>query len=553
MRFATRTLLAAFALVLWTGTASAQNDVTFQVNMQSFINSCQFDPTGTPPADTVFVRGSFNGFDKSLPLTDDNSDGVFTGTASLAEGAIDYKFNTSNEAVLGWENDVNDGGPNGNRDYTVVAGAQTIPVATYNKPVEDKCGTVDKTYDLTFVVDMSTAIGRGDLDPDTETVAVAGSFTDWGNGAVALQPESDNPNLYSGTVEDVVLAVPGGFEFKFIIRTPDGASGFTDQYENPSSAVSPTRNGNRLFSLTGDEDADADGTLQAEYDNDGDIETFVRFGDASRLLTAAATVTYVVDLRPAFYAFADSSSIPGGITDAADLDDAYINGPLFGESDGVTEDWATWTTDGLGEARKLTFNSADTTASIVVNYSEGAYTVLTGKLSVGGADNEAGMGTNKTVTITEGTQTIDLIFGAQIQADGSFVDDAGGFDDYDPYILIDNTVTPPTASVVRRGGSSDVVVGIEDGPAIAGLAIGAAYPNPTRGLAKLDLQLDRALDLRVALYDVVGRQVATLADGPVAAGETTLELAVDGLAPGVYLLRVEADGQAVVRRMTVLR
>ena len=558
MQFATRTLLAAFALVLWAGSASAQNDVTFQVDLQPYIDTCQFDPSGTPPQDSVFVRGSFNDFSKANPLADADGDGVYTGVVSLPEGGITYKFYTNNESMLGWENDVTDNGTN-DRDYTVTAGAQTIASVQFNKgnPV-DNCSAVEETYELTFVVDMTTPIGRGDLDTSTDRVVVAGGFTSWTTTPLVLSPESDDPNVYSGTLT-TDLTVPSDQEFKFVIQSPNGSGGFTDAYESPNGAVTPLKGGNRLIRITGDEEEDATtGNRFVEYDNDDDPTTLVTFGDApsDALLTAEATVTFVVDLRPAFYAFADSSRLPGEITDAELLDDVYVNGPIFGESEGVMEDWAGWTADALGEARKLTYNSADTTASITLTYPAGAYNLLAGKLSVGGADNEGGFAGDKQVSITEGTQTIDLIFGAQIQSDGTYQDesgDNGSFNTYDPYILIDNNAVPPTATVVRRGGEDDVALPGETGPTIAGLEVSAPYPNPVRGRAELDLELDRALDLTVAVYDVVGRRVATLVDGPALAGTTTVGVDVTGLAPGVYLLRVEADGQAVTRRMTVLR
>ena len=66
MRFATRTLLAALGVVLWAGPASAQNDVTFQVNLEPFKATCNFDAS----TDKVYVRGSFNSFGETDELTD---------------------------------------------------------------------------------------------------------------------------------------------------------------------------------------------------------------------------------------------------------------------------------------------------------------------------------------------------------------------------------------------------------------------------------------------------------------------------------------------------
>ena len=122
--------LAAFALVLWSGSAAAQNDVTFQVNIQPYITSCQFDPA----TETVVVRGTINDWSgNDNALADADGDGVYVGTFSLPEGPIEYKFVSTGD--LGFEDNT------GNRQYTVVPGPQTIPVADFadGDPV-DECG-----------------------------------------------------------------------------------------------------------------------------------------------------------------------------------------------------------------------------------------------------------------------------------------------------------------------------------------------------------------------------------------------------------------------------
>ena len=55
--------------------------------------------------------------------------------------------------------------------------------------------------------------------------------------------------------------------------------------------------------------------------------------------------------------------------------------------------------------------------------------------------------------------------------------------------------------------------------------------------------LPAAARVRVSLVDVLGREVAVLADGPREAGPH--EVAIDGAAlrPGVYVARVWVDGQ----------
>ena len=84
--------------------------------------------------------------------------------------------------------------------------------------------------------------------------------------------------------------------------------------------------------------------------------------------------------------------------------------------------------------------------------------------------------------------------------------------------------------------------------------LGAVYPNPAPGAARVDLAVAEAQTVRVELYDALGRRVAVVFDGPVAA-RTTVPVAVASgtLAAGTYVLRVVGETFADTRRLTVVR
>lgn len=78
-------------------------------------------------------------------------------------------------------------------------------------------------------------------------------------------------------------------------------------------------------------------------------------------------------------------------------------------------------------------------------------------------------------------------------------------------------------------------------------------PNPTRGTSTVRLTLGAPAAVAADVLDVLGRTVARLHDGPLAAG--THALRVDGaqLPAGVYVVRVTAGDAATTRRLTVVR
>ncbi|WP_420456279.1 PQQ-dependent sugar dehydrogenase [Rubrivirga sp.] len=81
----------------------------------------------------------------------------------------------------------------------------------------------------------------------------------------------------------------------------------------------------------------------------------------------------------------------------------------------------------------------------------------------------------------------------------------------------------------------------------------AVVPNPLRQSGALEVTLDAPRSARVRLIDVLGRTVATVWDGPLAAGTHRLGVEAGKLAPGVYLAVVEAGGARMVRSLTVAR
>lgn len=80
-----------------------------------------------------------------------------------------------------------------------------------------------------------------------------------------------------------------------------------------------------------------------------------------------------------------------------------------------------------------------------------------------------------------------------------------------------------------------------------------AYPNPARGEATLRYRLPGEAHVRLALYDLLGREVLRLADGPHAAGTHTAGFDGGRLSSGVYLYRLEVDGEVRVGRLTFVR
>ena len=81
----------------------------------------------------------------------------------------------------------------------------------------------------------------------------------------------------------------------------------------------------------------------------------------------------------------------------------------------------------------------------------------------------------------------------------------------------------------------------------------AAWPNPTAGTATVSLTLNAPGDARVAVFDALGRRVAVLHDGSLAAGEHAFPIGAGRLAPGLYVVRAVTAVGAASQTLSVTR
>ena len=85
------------------------------------------------------------------------------------------------------------------------------------------------------------------------------------------------------------------------------------------------------------------------------------------------------------------------------------------------------------------------------------------------------------------------------------------------------------------------------------LTLEAPYPNPTAGRASVRLGLPEPVSATITVVDALGRTVIRRTEPTATPGWHVLPLPTDGLASGVYVLRLVAGEQVRVQRLTVVR
>ena len=89
-------------------------------------------------------------------------------------------------------------------------------------------------------------------------------------------------------------------------------------------------------------------------------------------------------------------------------------------------------------------------------------------------------------------------------------------------------------------------------------ALAQNYPNPFNPSTIISYSVSAKSTVRLAVYDLLGREVALLVNGQQPQGEYAISFDGSGLASGVYLCRLSVTGEAgtafeSTRRMLLLR
>jgi len=84
-------------------------------------------------------------------------------------------------------------------------------------------------------------------------------------------------------------------------------------------------------------------------------------------------------------------------------------------------------------------------------------------------------------------------------------------------------------------------------------SISSVSPNPVSDEATVSVAVQEAQDVRVSVYNVLGRRIARLHDGPVAANDPATLRVGSNLQSGVYFLRIEGESFSETRKFVRVR
>lgn len=183
---------------------------------------------------------------------------------------------------------------------------------------------------------------------------------------------------------------------------------------------------------------------------------------------------------------------------------------------------------------------ATTTAKYTVYYNDGQDSTVTsinqrlfrnrGWMSIGNVYLK--QGTQPVVRI----RTNDITDGSPIYADAVM-------------LLLDRKKSPDLVITVPTSLPDDVYE--QDRPVATQLH--KAYPNPFNPTTVIRYRLEQSENVRIAVYDILGREVSVLVNGLMSAGEHQVTFDAGNMASGVYIYRMETATQVFSEKMVLVK
>ncbi len=108
--------------------------------------------------------------------------------------------------------------------------------------------------------------------------------------------------------------------------------------------------------------------------------------------------------------------------------------------------------------------------------------------------------------------------------------------------------------ILGTSASYKIFTGVEQEPSVPKVySLDQNYPNPFNPSTTIKYELPKAGLVTLKVYDILGREVASLVNEKQAAGKYSVEFNADRLASGVYIYRIHAGDFVSVKKLMLLK
>jgi len=482
-------LFLAFTVVLF----AESYTVNFKCNMSVQVKKGLFNLS----TDKVVVRGTFNDWKGTTDtLTKGANDTIFTLAKTIdrkvagKNDTIKFKFVGIKSSGENWES-------SSDRVLAIPAGVTTVTYTAWFN--EDSVYKPMKDISIKFQCNMEYELGSGRFNPPDDSLSVNGDFNGWSSKKDVLDPDFLNTNLY---IKEVIIeAVPTDkIEYKF--------------WYEPGTWESV---GNRKYEFTQEDYDRGEVELQEVYFNNGSLETMTAGPVAVKLTVytkdaVAANGTKFTSVTTVHVAgSAKPLSWPGG---GWPTTDAALMIPLYNDG-----------THGDAAAGDDIFTTIITFPIYTVLNVEYKYSINFGTPDNSGVnDNEGSVGGNHILKLKSNMISCTVVdtFGSNLGKPSFIKDEVLGVQ------VVDNV--KPASYVLEQN-----------------------YPNPFNPTTNIKFALTNAGFTTLKVYDMLGREVATLVNENLAAGTYNVNFDAANLTTGIYVYELRSGSVKLSKKMMLVK
>ncbi len=120
------------------------------------------------------------------------------------------------------------------------------------------------------------------------------------------------------------------------------------------------------------------------------------------------------------------------------------------------------------------------------------------------------------------------------------------------HITYDNPIVPGVDTYTFKTPGSILAAENESGKVYT-FALQQNYPNPFNPATKITYSIPKAGHVSMKVFDILGREVLTLVNTEMKAGEYSVDFNASNFASGVYFYKLKAGDKSVVKKMLLLK
>jgi len=85
------------------------------------------------------------------------------------------------------------------------------------------------------------------------------------------------------------------------------------------------------------------------------------------------------------------------------------------------------------------------------------------------------------------------------------------------------------------------------------ISFGSAYPNPFNPVTMVSMSIPAEMEVHIAIHDMLGREIAELANGVYSTGNYNLQWDASNQASGIYFVKMIAGGETNIQKLMLVK